>query len=259
MGTPMDFTIEELSINAWPALQTIIYDGWVIRLSNGYGNRANSINPIYPSNMELSAKLNYCDELFTRHNLLTTYKLLGCEEHKTIEETLEGLGYRKINETSIQVCNVPDNPGNPARGIIVNDGFSDQWKESVIEFNRIEEKHTQVFRKIVDNVAVEKIVVHKEIDGKIVGCGYGAIDNGYVGIFDIVVKEEFRGKGYGREIVEAILSGAAERGVKKTYLQVMINNSVALHLYKKMGYREIYRYWYRKKNSSLTWLPSDGV
>jgi len=255
----MDFTIEELAMNAWPSLQTVLYDGWVIRLSQGYGNRANSVNLIYPSKIKLEEKLNYCDGLFTRHNLLTTYKLLSCQEHEAIEETLERLNYRKINETSIQVCKMPEKPGNNAKGIIVSDGFSGQWKESVIEFNRIEEKHTSIFRKIVDNVAIEKIVVHKEIDGKIVGCGYGAIERNYVGIFDIVVKEEFRGKGYGREIVEAILSGAAKKGAKTTYLQVMINNPIALHLYEKMGYRELYRYWYRKNNSNLHQLPSDGV
>lgn len=41
--------LEELSMNALPALQTILYDGWVIRFADGYSNRANSVNPIYPS------------------------------------------------------------------------------------------------------------------------------------------------------------------------------------------------------------------
>jgi|LGOV01.1.fsa_nt_gb hypothetical protein len=28
--------IEELSMSAWPALQTHLYDGWVLRISKGY-------------------------------------------------------------------------------------------------------------------------------------------------------------------------------------------------------------------------------
>jgi ribosomal protein S18 acetylase RimI-like enzyme len=243
----MDFTIEELSMNAWPSLQTLVYDGWIIRMSNGYGNRANSINPIYPSGIKQEEKFKHCDELFTRHGLLTTYKLTDCEEHKAIDEKLENLDYQKIHETSIQVCKIPGTAKGNSGGIIVRDDFSPQWTESVIAFNRIEEKHTPVFKKILGNVAVEKIVVHKEAGGRIIGCGYGAIERNYVGVFDIVVKEEFRGKGYGREIVEAVLSEAAKRGVTNTYLQVMLNNPAALHLYEKLGYKEIYRYWYRKK------------
>ena len=106
-----------------------------------------------------------------------------------------------------------------------------------------------MFRKILANIKVEKFVVAKEVDGKIVGCGYGAMERGYVGLFDIVVKEEERNKGYGKEIVKAILKEAARRGTEKTYLQVMANNPAALRLYQKIGYKEIYRYWYRKKEN----------
>ena len=31
--------MEERSMNAWPSLQTILDDGWVIRLANGYTKR----------------------------------------------------------------------------------------------------------------------------------------------------------------------------------------------------------------------------
>ena len=77
MDFTFDFTIEELSMNAWPAIKTCIYDGWIIRLANGYSNRANSINPVYPSKINLEEKFKYCDEFFTRHNLPVAYKLIN--------------------------------------------------------------------------------------------------------------------------------------------------------------------------------------
>ena len=216
-------------------------------MANGYSNRANSINCIYPSKIILEEKFKYCDELFARHKLPPAYKLMNCEEHKTIEETLAGLNYRKINETSILTCEIPATLKSDYEGIIVKGDFDEPWIHSVIEYNRIGEGHVQTFRKILENIADEKIVVCKKTGNEIAGCGYGAIGRNYVGVFDIVVKEEFRRNGYGSEIVLAILAEAARRGVRNSYLQVLIENQAALRLYERLGYREKYRYWYRKK------------
>ena len=258
MDFTTDFTIEEYSINAWPALRTLVYDGWIIRLSDGYGNRANSINPIYSSKIGLDEKHSYCDALFTRYGLLTNYKIIGaegfkaCEEHEAIEKKLKELNYEVIHETSIQVCEIPDSlrrSEDKREGMIIMKDFDEPWIEAIIKNNKIDEKNRGTFRKILANIAVEKIVVRKEIDGKTVACAYGAIENDFVGVFDVGVLEEFRGKGFGREIVETLLSEAARRGAKNAYLQVMLDNQVAYNLYKKMGYKEIYRYWYRKKRA----------
>ena len=85
-------------------------------------------------------------------------------------------------------------------------------------------------------------------NGVFAGCGYGVIEKGFVGLFDIVVKEEYRGKGYGKEIVEAILTKANKTGIKKAYLSVVNNNIIAQNMYGKIGFKEIYKYWYRKKD-----------
>ncbi|MGQ3031865.1 MAG: GNAT family N-acetyltransferase, cg3035/Rv0428c family, partial [Ferrovibrionaceae bacterium] len=41
--------IEERALNAWPALTTMVMDGWVLRLSRGYSKRANSLNALAPT------------------------------------------------------------------------------------------------------------------------------------------------------------------------------------------------------------------
>ena len=251
-------------MNAWPSLQTILYDGWVLRLANGYTNRANSINPIYPSKLKLEEKIQYCEAFFSRHNLPTAYKLIGinkdkpCNEQKALNNILSQLNYVTADETSIRLREIPKLPKNNNNGMIVQSDFDDQWVKSVIDYNNITEKHVPTFKKMLDNLVLEKIVVRKKIGDKIAGCGFGAIENNYVGVFDIVVKEEFRRNGYGREIVETILSEAGKRGVKNSYLQVRLDNSVALHLYEKMGYREIYRYWYRKKAIDKNGIKKGG-
>ena len=254
------FFYEELSINAWPALQTIIYDGWILRMAEAYANRANSISPIYPSKISLEEKIKHCEELYSAHNIPPAFKLCSYPEHKELEELLEKKGYSKINPTSLQTCKIADlyirkrdeAPGKDSFNVVISSGFTAAWQDAAAKLTGTDEKHIPVFKKILANIKQEKIIAHVEITNpqgecEIIGCGCGIIERNNAGIYDIAVREDYRRKGLGRQIVECILLEAKKRGVENTYLQVMLNNEAALNLYKSMGYTEIYKYWYRKK------------
>ena len=94
------------------------------------------------------------------------------------------------------------------------------------------------------------IGVRKKVKDQTVGCGFGVIERDHIGLFDIVVSRDYRGKGYGRDIVTGILGAAKERKQKVAYLAVVAGNKPAETLYHSMGFREIYRYWYRQKTIS---------
>jgi len=66
---------EELAINTHPALQTQLYDGWVLRFSNGYTNRANSVSPLYPSNLPGEEKVAHCEQIYAAQELPAVFKL----------------------------------------------------------------------------------------------------------------------------------------------------------------------------------------
>lgn len=51
--------IEEISLNAWPALQTIHYDGWILRFAYGVTKRSNSVSLIYESTLNVDAKIDF--------------------------------------------------------------------------------------------------------------------------------------------------------------------------------------------------------
>ncbi len=48
--------IEEISMDAWPSAQTLLYDGWVLRFSGGYTRRANAVYPLYSSSLDVNEK-----------------------------------------------------------------------------------------------------------------------------------------------------------------------------------------------------------
>jgi N-acetylglutamate synthase len=81
----------------------------------------------------------------------------------------------------------------------------------------------------------------------VIAAGLGVLQADYIGLFDIVVDQEYRSRGYGQQIVKSILYWGKQNGAQRSYLQVMLNNPPALRLYSKLGFVEKYQYWYRVK------------
>jgi ribosomal protein S18 acetylase RimI-like enzyme len=243
----MDFTIEELSMNAWPSLQTLLYDGWILRMANGYTKRANSINPIYAYKHSLEEKIRYCETIYSNNGLPAVYKLVECDEHSIIDRELEKLQYEQNDITSVQTCNSLTMLNDPINGIIINNSFDNTWINGFVECNTIKQEHIETIKAMLKNIIGNKIVAHKEINGETIGCGYGVIENNMVGIFDIIVRENNRGNGCGEELVKSIVSKAKTEGATMAYLQVINTNTIAKNLYEKLGFKEKYKYWYRIK------------
>ena len=56
-------------------------------------------------------------------------------------------------------------------------------------------------------------------------------------IWDFLIYEQYRGKGYGKEALNALDRELKERGQKKVSLQVFGHNTIAINLYQKSGYK----------------------
>ena len=93
--------IEEVSLNSWPALQNIIYDGWILRFSKGYTKRANSVNPIYPSTEDLSRKITRCERIYSQKGLPTVFRLTPFASPSNLDQNLERRKYKIIDRTIV--------------------------------------------------------------------------------------------------------------------------------------------------------------
>jgi RimJ/RimL family protein N-acetyltransferase len=56
-------------------------------------------------------------------------------------------------------------------------------------------------------------------------------------IYDIRIKDEYQGKGYGKETMKAIEEKAKQLGMNKIGLHVFGHNKIARGLYEKIGYK----------------------
>ncbi len=238
--------IEELSLSGWAALQTVAYDGWLLRFAEGHTKRSNSVNPLYPSSISLAEKIPVCEGLYAERGLPTIFKILDAPEPRRIDADLERRGYARLDETSVRTLELSGFEGGGTGGIELKPEFDARWIDGFCECSRTEARKDTIAR-ILRNVISRKVVASLSVGSEIVACGYGAVDRGQVGLFDIVVEEGMKGKGFGERIVSAILDGAKAMGAECAYLQVVAANAPALGLYGKLGFSELYRYWYRKK------------
>ncbi len=239
--------LEELSLNAWPSLQTVLYRGCVLRFAEGYTKRSNSANPLYYRGA-VDELARVAEAAYGRRGLPTHFKIIEHHDYADLDRHLEASGYAKIDSTTVMTLPLSDRRFPAHEGVRVEDAFSSAWVDAFIEANRLEARAATV-RGILGAVAVDKAVASVEAEGKLVAFGFAALEAGWAGFFDIFVRQDHRGTGYGRKIMEALLGAAASRGAARGYLQVMDHNHPAKALYGKLGFAAAYGYWYRKRDA----------
>ena len=93
-------SMEESALNSWPALQQMLYDGWVLRFSKGYTKRANSVNPLYLSRLESIPKVAVCENLYRERSMPPIFRLTPLAP-EDLDSILDVRGYKRIDPTLV--------------------------------------------------------------------------------------------------------------------------------------------------------------
>jgi N-acetylglutamate synthase len=78
--------------------------------------------------------------------------------------------------------------------------------------------------------------------GKIAGYAICAIHDGWAELGSVIVAPEARGNGLGRALVTSLLHWAAANGAANAFLQVDVENAVAIALYRSLRFADCFRY-----------------
>ena len=75
-----------------------------------------------------------------------------------------------------------------------------------------------------------------EVDGILAGsCGMTKLGN-EGNIDNVVVAEEFRGRGIAQRLMQELIADGEARGMEAFTLEVRVSNAAAIHVYEKMGF-----------------------
>ena len=247
-------TIEDLSLNAWPSHQMQVYDGWILRFSHFYTHRTNSVEQIGASTLSLDEKVAYCEKIYQRWNTPAIFKVTPLSD-KILDPYLMKNGYHVEHATDVMTLDLNHTVMNkdPLTATVhTRNHISSNWVEALF---RLKQTTDMIHRKIVPSMyaAIPKDVITASIlfNGEIVATGLGILDREYIGIYAIHVADQFRHKGYAQAIIHTLLKMGMDAGASKAYLQVVSNNHPAKCLYKKIGFRKLYSYWFRVKKDTI--------
>lgn len=237
---------EERSLNALPAQETLYYDGWLLRFTGGYPRRANSIQMLYPSLLPLEQKIDYCESQYDARGIKTVFKFTA-HTPVGLESMLRARGYLDDVATSIQTLDLAGFDVQSAQSpleLVIEPRVSDDWFEDCARLNAMPDNRAASMRTIFARIPVETAFVRLRRDGETVALALAALDQGWIGLFDVVTAESARRQGVGTELVRQALRWGKDRGARGAYLQVVTENAPAISLYARLGFAETYRYWY---------------
>ena len=266
--------VEEASLNAWPALQQVLLDGWILRFARGFTKRSNSIVPLYANAGRREAdnnpplldgvlsKVRHCENLYAREQLRTVFRLSdihpdtgyvdpdspGQNEHQTsqahinLDTLLEKRGYAH-QDPSLVLCKRLTDTAKPSTEVAQME--LDDWLNCYAELTNVDATARKLHAYILRNITTETgfFVLKKAEHPQ--ACLMAVLDRNLVGIFDVFTHPQARGLGLATQTLNTAFFWAAEKGAEIAYLQVVQDNTPAIELYRRLGFQKSYTYWYR--------------
>lgn len=243
--------IEDMSLNAWPSHQIMIYDGWLLRFSYFYTHRTNCVEQIGASSLPLEEKTAFCEQVYKRWGTPCIFKITPLMP-AAFDSFLEKRGYRIEHTVTNMLCRLPKEPvlvpASPQK-VLISSTITDAWIDALFQLKKTTNvMHRKVVPSMYRSIPMDTIAVSVKDGSQTIATGLGILDRNYVGVYAIHVKEEYRHQHYAQNIVASILNEARARGAEYAYLQVVKGNTPAISLYHALGFEDLYTDWFRVLN-----------
>lgn len=233
--------IEQLSLDAWPASETLGDGDWIMRFENGYSKRANSVTVLGGLDTDLDRRISACEELYRSRELRPIFRLPSFAESDAVDRALEKRGYEIVDPTNVMIRSLDD---TGAESGAIGEERIDDW---LVLHRRLlsDTRNRGHHRRILENIRNPRLFASLSHRERKAVCGMGVLDGKFFGLFDIVTDSAVRRQGLAARLVLGMHAWAREKGAATAYLQVIKSNEGAVALYEKLGYTTLYEYWYR--------------
>lgn len=244
MSVPVEAVreLEEQAFRAWPALETLTIEGWLLRFADGHTKRANSVNALMPR-IPVTGILPIAELHFATRRLPLVFRLSPLAG-TVADAILAAHGFQFLDETIVMTALIAANAADDGQASISAE-FEAPWSTGFAAANRVPTAHHATHNRMLAAIPAATGFATLEAGGRPIAWGLGVAGGGMVGLFDIVTAAEARRQGAARRLVRALLAWGSRHGAGRAYLQVATTNTPAIALYQGLGFAEAYRYHYR--------------
>jgi len=241
-------TLEERLFNAWPAMQTVYVDGWMLRMAGGHTKRSNAASPFYPSSITGEELIRTVKGLYRKAGIEPMVRITPLAG-EGIDAAFAAAGWTVYDETDVMVASLASRvkmEGARDAAVVLSEEPSQAWVEGAAEAYELADWQREMLGRIVGAIRVETAFATVYVDKQAVGFGLAVADRGYVGLYDLAVTPAARGSGAGQRMIGALLHWGRSHGAHTAYLQVRKTNVKAHALYERLGFTVAYDYHCRR-------------
>jgi GNAT superfamily N-acetyltransferase len=240
--------IEPAALIAWPARERIARDGWVLRFSDGYTHRGNSVATFEFSGRDLETAIDRVEREYRARDLPPMFQVAAHVEPAALSEALLARDYEMISPTFVRVttpakaiARLPD-----AGDVTASASANGEFAQLVLTGSRSEGDGRERL-DILARISVPVICITAFERGKAVSCGMGVNVDGKVGVNLMRTDAAHRRKSHAQRVLSAIARWAEQQRAGTLYLGVEMANTPAVTLYERAGFEPAYSYRYYAK------------
>ena len=119
------------------------------------------------------------------------------------------------------------------------DYFRKQDIDIVLDIERESNPVPWTKKNFLDCLRKDYYCLAQEVDQEFSGFAIQTISLDQSHLLNIGIKERFRKKGLGQELLEQVIHASKSMGCKKIFLEVRVSNNPAIELYNKTGFKKV--------------------
>jgi ribosomal protein S18 acetylase RimI-like enzyme len=240
--------LEEMALNASGAPHSLVYDGWLLGYRPGTTKRLRCVNPLYASKLALQEKIDYCIAFYAAARLPAIFRMLPFSQPSELDGVLERAGWQPFERTAVLRAELGDVAAPSLPAVEVEIIEPPAWEPLAAHLLKIDAEALPSFIARASGHPLPQTGALLRQEGEVVACGLLKLEDRHAGLFAVHTAEPWRGRGFARAVVAALLTEARQRGAETAYLQVTAENAPALALYRRFGFVSSHDYWYRARD-----------